>query len=240
MTTTATRPASRTAAVYAGTVRHRRFAERRNEFSHKVAYAFLDVDAVPDELRRGLVRFRRRDYLGQTDATPLGDAVRDLVAERTGARPDGPVRLLTTLRTFGVGFNPISLYYCFDRDEDLQAVVAEVTNTPWGDRHAYVLDPADPGARLDKALHVSPFMPMDQSYVLRAPAPGETLSVHVESSRDGQPAFDATLNLRREPFSARAMLRAPALRTLALIYGHALGLWAVKRVGYHPNPKATA
>lgn len=228
-----------TAAVYAGTVRHRRFTEAANEFSHTVSYAYLDVEAVPDELRRGVVRFRRSDYLGRTG--PLADAVRDLVQERLGTRPAGPVRILTTLRTFGVCFNPISLYYCFDPDgETLRAVVAEVTNTPWGDRHAYVLDPADRDARLDKALHVSPFMPMDQSYVLRAPEPGRTLSVHVESSRDGERAFDATLNLARQPFSARAMLRAPALRTLLLIYGHALGLWAVKRVGYHPNPKAAA
>lgn len=227
-----------TAATYAGTVRHRRFAERRNEFSHTVAYAYLDTEDVPAQLRRGLVRFRRSDYLGRTG--PLADTVRDLVAERTGSRPDGAVHVLTTLRTLGVCFNPISLYYCFDRDEALQAVVAEVTNTPWGDRHAYVLDPGQRDVPLDKALHVSPFMPMDQSYVLRAPAPGETLSVHVESSRGSERAFDATLNLRRAPFSARAMLRAPAIRTLALIYGHALGLWAVKRIGYHPHPKAAA
>lgn len=229
-------------AVYAGTVRHRRFAERHGEFRHRVAYAYVDLAELPRLLggrllrrRPGLVRFRRRDYLGDA-SKPLDVAVRELVAERTGARPDGPVRLLTTLRTFGVCFNPISLYYCFDADERLQAVVAEVTNTPWGERHAYVLDGDTP---LEKVLHVSPFMPMDQSYVLRAPAPGETLSVHVESSREGERALDVTLNLHRRPLGTRAMLRAPALRTLALIYGHALGLWA-RRVGYHPHPKPGA
>lgn len=229
-------------AVYAGTVRHRRFAERHNEFSHRVAYAYVDLAELPHLLggrllrrRPGLVRFRRRDYLGDA-RTPLADAVREVVAQRSGTRPQGPIRLLTTLRTFGVCFNPISLYYCFDADERLQAVVAEVTNTPWGERHAYVVDAANGGA-LDKALHVSPFMPMEQSYVLRAPAPDQTLSVHVESTHGGERAFDVTLSLRRRPFAAHAMLRAPALRTLALIYGHALGLW-VKRVGYHPHPKA--
>ncbi len=233
-------------AVYAGTVRHRRFAEHRHAFVHRVAYAYLDLEELPRLLggrlvrsRPGLVRFRRRDYLGGDGPAPLADAVRDLVQTRTGARPEGPVRLLTTLRTFGVCFNPISLYYCFDAREQLRAVVAEVTNTPWGERHAYVVDGTGAGAALDKAMHVSPFMPMEQSYVLRVPAPAGTLSVHVESGRDGERAFDATLHLHRRPLGTRALLRAPALRTLALIYGHALGLWA-RRVGYHPHPRAGA
>jgi uncharacterized protein len=229
-----------TAAIYTGTVRHRRFRERANEFRHRVVYAYLDVERIPAALlrRRGLVRFHRADYLGRRG--DLATVARDLVQERTGTRPDGPVRMLTTLRTFGVGFNPISLYWCFDRDETLQAVIAEVTNTPWGERHAYVVDTDDPAATMDKAMHVSPFMPMEQTYVLRAPAPGETASVHVESSADGERAFDATLNLRREPFRARAMLRAPALRNLVLIYAHALALWGVKRVTYFSNPTSKA
>ena len=74
---------------------------------------------------------------------PLADAVRDLVEERTGARPAGPIRLLTHLRSFGHCFNPVSFYYCFDpAGERVEAVVAEVTNTPWGERHAYVLERA--------------------------------------------------------------------------------------------------
>ena len=83
--------------------------------------------------------FRRADYLGDP-AVPLDQAVLDLVEERTGRRPDGPVRLLTSVRTFGHVFNPVSFYYCFDRGgEQVQAVVAEVTNTPWGERHTYAL-----------------------------------------------------------------------------------------------------
>lgn len=244
MTTLQARPAPVTptsapaALVYAGTVRHRRFRERPNAFLHRVAYAYLDVERIPAALRRprGLVRFRRADYLGRTG--DLATTARDLVAERLGFRPDGPVRVLTTLRTFGVCFNPISLFYCFDAGGALRAVIAEVTNTPWGQRHAYVIDAAQRDARMDKAMHVSPFMPMEQSYVLRAPAPGPTLSVHVESSEDGTVAFDATLDLRRERFSARRLLGASALRTLLLIYGHALALWAVKRVRYFANPTA--
>ena len=159
-------------ALYEGTVRHRRFAVRRHELNHRIAMAYVDLDELPHlqggrllARRPGLVRFRRRDYLGDPD-TPLRDAVRALVGEHV---PDGPIRLLTTLRTLGHCFNPVSFYYCFDDAEHLKAVVAEVTNTPWGERHAYVV-----GGELEKELHVSPFMPMDQRYTVRAPAPGET------------------------------------------------------------------
>jgi len=208
-------------ALYEGTIRHRRFAVRRHELRHRIAMAYVDLDELPGLLggrlvrtSPGLVRFRRRDYLGDPHL-PLGDAVRDLAGG-----PYKHIRVLTTLRTLGHCFNPVSFYYCFDDDEQLQAVVAEVTNTPWGERHAYVLD--DRRSEHDKAMRVSPFMGMDQRYRIALAPPGPTLSVHIESEEDGRRAFDATLNLRRRPF--RATLTA--LRTLPLIYGHAIALRA--------------
>ena len=217
-------------AVYEGTVRHRRFAVRRHELNHRLSMAYIDLEELPRlaggrllRRRPGLVRFRRPDYLGDP-AVPLADAVRALVAERTGAAPDGPIRLLTNLRTLGRCFNPVSFYYCFDRDERLRSVVAEVTNTPWGERHAYVLTG---GGRVlrgehDKAMRVSPFMGMEQRYAVSVTEPGPTLSVHIETSQAGDRAFDATLRLRRRPFRPGL----GALRVLPLIYGHAVVLRA--------------
>lgn len=241
-------------ALYEGTIRHRRFAVRRTEFTHRLALAYLDLDELPGLLggmlvRRsaGLVRFRRSDYLGDPEA-PLADAVRALVEEQTGRAPDGPVRMLTNLRTFGHCFNPVSFIYCHDGDDRLQAVIAEVTNTPWGERHAYILRRSGDERVLDgdfeKLLHVSPFMGMDHSYVMRAAAPAKTLSVHVESRRSGELAFDATLGMRRREFSRRVLAeitaRYPAatLRTLSLIYAHAVVL-RIKGVPVHPHPAAT-
>jgi DUF1365 family protein len=222
-------------AIYEGTIRHRRFAERHTEFTHKVALAYLDLDEPAPAGR--LVRFERSDYLGDP-RVPLAEAVRSLVEERTGYRPDGPIRLLTQLRSFGICFNPVSFYYCFG-DERLEAVVADVTNTPWGERHAYVVRRSGEGRVLsgesEKTLHVSPFMGMDHRYEWRVADPGETLSVHIESKRDGALAFDATLSMRRRPFSARKLALANA-RVLALIYGHALGL-KLKGATVHPHPE---
>jgi len=240
--------------IYEGVIRHRRLEPRR-EFRHRLALAYLDLEELPRLLggrlvsrRPGLVRFRRRDYLGDP-ALPLDGAVRELVTERTGERPTGPIRLLTHPRSFGHCFNPVSFYYCFDpADERLQAVVAEVTNTPWGERHAYVLGAPRASssvlsAQFEKAMHVSPFMGMDHRYDVRASTPGRTLSVHIGSHRTGTTVFDATLSLRRRELTRASLARTTArypfatVRVLALIYAHALGLkLAGARV--HPHPKA--
>jgi len=241
-------------ALYEGTIRHRRFAVRPDVFSHRVAMAYVDLDELPRLLdgrlaaRRGLVRFERSDYLGDP-AKPLAAEVRRVVAEQTQGKPDGPVRLLTHLRSFGHCFNPVSFYYCFDGDR-VAAIVAEVTNTPWGERHAYVLprggDERVLTGEMDKALHVSPFMGMEQRYEWHVPPPGETLSVHIASRQASEErAFDATLSLRRRELSRRSLadvtLRypAPTLRMLGLIYGHALKL-RLGGVRPHPHPQAVA
>jgi uncharacterized protein len=248
-------------AIYHGNVRHRRFEVREHEFSYRLALAYIDLDELPTLLggrllasRPGPARFRRHHYLGD-ERTPLADAVRAVVVDQAGVRPSGPVRVLCNLSSFGHCFNPVSFYYCMDEAaESVEAVVAEVTNTPWGERHAYVLArgsggcPPAPAAgtvlagNSNKALHVSPFMGMDQRYEWRVSVPGETLSVHIASSRRGDLAFDATLSLRRHELTRATLARmsarypASALRMLALIYVQAARL-KLKGVPVHPHPK---
>ena len=242
-------------AIYEGTIRHRRVVAPSREFIHRLALVYLDLaelDTVLDGrlLRRrpGLARFRRGDYLG-SPATDLAAAVRACVERHSGSAPTGPIRVLAHPRTFGHCFNPVAFYYCFTPRERLDAVVAEVTSTPWGERHAYVLGRTGEGpvlaGDLAKRLHVSPFMSMHQSYAWRATAPAETLAVHISSRESGQRVFDATLALRRRPLTrgglARVTSRYPAatVRVLALIYGHALAL-KLKGAPLHPHPQAQA
>jgi uncharacterized protein len=228
--------------LYEGTVRHRRSAPSR-QLQHPLALAYVDLDELPSLLGGRLVRpgfgplrFRRSDYLGDP-ALPLATAVRELVRERTGRSITGPIRLLTQLRSFGVCFNPVSFYYCLDAaGARLEALIAEVTNTPWGERHAYVIAAGEHDGGVlrgsfDKQLHVSPFMGMDHRYTCSASAPGETLSVHIDSVHDdGGKAFDATLSMRRAPLNGAAVARlsvrypAASARVLALIYIDALRL----------------
>ena len=253
-------------ALYEGTVRHRRPAAAgpAYEFRHRLFMAYLDLDELPGALDSGLLAsarrpalawFRRADHLGEP-GRDLAESVRELVAARTGRRPEGPIGLLTHLRCFGHNFNPVSFYWCWERDgERVQAVVAHVTNTPWGESHSYVLDAgedADRGsARLargsfEKQMHVSPLMGMEQTYDLRVTEPGERISVHIASAaREGGTVFDATLALvRRELTPAelrRALARYPlqTVAILARIYGHALRL-RLRGAEYHPHPAPKA
>lgn len=255
--------ATRHSCLYTGHIRHRRFGPRRNAFRYRLFMACIDLAELPGVFdgrwfwsarRPALVRFRRSDYLGDP-AVPLDTAVRDLVEQRLGHRPDGLIRLLTHLRYFGYNFNPVSFYYVYDRTgERLETVVAEITNTPWDERHAYVLpvrDAAREGAQVlrwqfDKAFHVSPFLPMDMRYDWRFTAPGDTLGVHMENWREGASQFDATLTLHREPLTgaalARALVSVPfvTMKVSALIYWQALVL-LLKRVPFftHPDKLAT-
>jgi DUF1365 family protein len=242
---------------YTGQVRHRRFTPRRHEFNYRLFYVYLDLDELDEVFnkrwfwsvkRPALARFKREDYLG--DATiPLKQAVLDYVERETGDRPGGPVHMFTHLRYFGYVFNPVTFYYCYDTTaERLEYIVAEITNTPWGERHAYVL-PVDKDAdtgkvmqfALEKQFHISPFMPMNMRYDWRFSSPNEALYVHMNNHQDEEKVFDATLRMQRIPMSARNcahVLVAFPMMTIKVIFGiywQALRLY-LKRVPFYGHP----
>ena len=246
-------------AVYEGTVQHRRFAPYAHAFSYRMAQLYLDLGEIDRVFKEcwlwsnehlNIAQFRRSDYLGPPDL-PLSEAVRQRVATITGLRPVGPIRLLTHLRYFGFVFNPVSFYYCFAKDGvTLSCVVAEITNTPWKERHAYILPVETARSRghamhwiFPKDFHVSPFMPMAREYAWCFTTPGDDLRVHMDVLRDGQREFDAALTLRRRPLNgaslARVLWRYPLMtaQVVGAIHWQALRLWLKRNpVHAHPSP----
>jgi DUF1365 family protein len=211
----------------------------------------IDLDAMPDLCRLhplwsshlpAPAWVRRADYLGDP-AVPLATAVRDLVEARTGARPAGPIALLTNPRTWGWMFKPISCYFCFDREGvQVEHMVAEVTNTPWLERHCYVVGP--PGThRVAKAMHVSPFLGMGLEYRLDYSRPGPEFDISFTvSGRDGPQLF-AGMKLTRHVADRKSLGRlvwSPGGGTIGVsigIYRQAVALWR-KGFRFHPHPKA--
>lgn len=241
--------------LYEGSLAHDRREPRPHAFRYRLFMMYLDLaelDHLFDRFwlwsahRPAIAWMRRADYLGDP-RVPLDEAVRERVREATGQRPSGPIRLLTHLRYFGHCFNPVSFYYVFDAAGlEVETIVAEITNTPWKERHSYVL-PVQPGMPLqwefEKVFHVSPFMPMRQHYRWRLGEPAEHLYVHMENRVAGACVFSATMALRRSPLTrpglARVLMRWPlmTLSVVTAIYWQALRL-RLKGVPFIAHPAA--
>ena len=248
-------------AIYTGTLRHRRFKPVKHEFTYPLFMVFLDIDRLPELMRvSGFTGYNQWNWASFEERDHFGDPslpLRQRLAEDAGRSgitlPHGPVFLLTHLRYLGYNFNPISLFYCYDKSGELQTVLAEVNST-FGETRNYWLSAANRQAsansrhyRCPKTMHVSPFMPMELDYDFILTPPAERLVAHMNTLERGRVNFDATLTLNRRPWSADALHRAlishpwMTAKVIGAIHWQALRLFLRKApVFTHPaRPPAT-
>ena len=237
-----------------GSVRHRRKQPIKHEFQYDTGMLALDLDEwdrITDTSplfsleRFNWLSLRRSDYF-QPESGDLGDAVRHHVEQATGWRPDGPIELITHPRYFGYVFNPVSFYFCYRAGERSiegavpTVILAQISNTPWHERHVYCLEPEHGGANdkgwqserfeFSKRFHVSPFNGMDQHYQWTFSFRGRDLRIHMNVLEADKKHFDATLVVRRTLLTRKGVHRSlrkfpvEAIKVTAGIYWHALKL----------------
>ncbi len=205
---------------------------------------FFDIAKVDKLLNKSIffnnkkfaiASYYRKDYHGDSKR-PLDECVRETIMKKTGITIDGPIRILTHLRYFGYCFNPVSFYYCYNKDDnDVKMIMAEVTNTPWNERHCYfITDKRNNSFNQDhkKEFHVSPFWGMDHNYNWNFSIPQKSISIHMQNFKNSKKVFDATLALKKRIKLTTMNLLFQSLRfpfiTLAVflrIHFQALKLW---------------
>lgn len=247
--------------IYSGQLRHRRFHPKAHQFNYAVFMLYGNCKGAEHFSLGALIgpkfwhwlRFRREDFHGDP-ACDLDTAVRKTVQAATGKVPQGPITFLANYRTLGISMNPLTTYYCWNTQADqVDYIVAEVNNTPWDERHAYVLscDNTDKqDLTFNKVFQVSPFNPINMRYRWVSTAPLHSLLVHIENwqVKGGVEVkvMDATLNMQASDLTAAnvrtMLLKIPfmSIKVLSAIYWQALRLW-LKKVPFlgrsrNPNP----
>ena len=222
-------------ACYDVRIVHRRASPFDYRFSFRSRTWLVDLDdvpALPGMLRR-LCRFDSADHLGG----PSLRAGLDAWLGRLGQPRPVRVLMLANPRVLGYVFNPLTLFYCLDAGGAVDRVVAEVRNT-YGGRHCYLLRPAGGRASTAKVFYVSPFYPVDGSYSMRLPLPGDRLRVSIRLDRPGDRPFTAVLAGTRRPGRNPlwTALRTPlATRAVMLaIRRHGIALYLK---GLRPQPR---
>ena len=225
-------------AIYRGEVNHRRFSPKKHSFTYSYCMWLLDVDELAQVSSKftlvgqnwwSPVRICLSEHIAEvTDPEQFKQRIKQKVNELGGVWQGQKLLMMTQARVLGLYFSPVNFHFCFD-DDHCRYMLAEVSNTPWGEKHWYLVDLEN--AETEKDFHVSPFMPIEQKYLWRVKLPAEHFLAHIENWQE-QKVFDATLRLQRLALNRssllRVLLRFPviAISTVGAIYWQAAKMFA--------------
>ena len=231
-------------ALYAGNVMHQRLKPRRHRLDYRMFFLLIDLDEIDGLSRRlrllshnrfGLFSFFDKDHGDGADGSLKVYVERQL--EMAGIETGGSIQLLSMPRMLGYAFNPLSIYFCRDRQGDLAAILYEVNNT-FGQRHSYLIPVSDGGEEgivrqhCEKRFYVSPFIAMGMGYRFRIGLPDEGVAIHITGSDADGPLIVASFSGKRRELTDGALMRAffayplLTLKVIAGIHWEALLLWA--------------
>lgn len=229
-------------SIYLGNVVHRRFLPKHHQFKYTLYMLALDVaDIENTKQSKGVfgfswyhpLRFCEKDYL-KSEPLSLSQRIRKKVIQLGGYQDISKVIMLVHVRCFGIYFSPVNFYFCYDKDDNCSQMLAEVSNTPWNERHYYLIDLVADKSNVQqskKVFQVSPFMDLNMAYLWRVKPPSkshEKLFVSIENKRlaDGQIVpekfFDVKLALKKQPFTNAALYRLwmqLPLMTVKVVFG---------------------
>ncbi|MEM0912708.1 MAG: DUF1365 domain-containing protein [Pseudomonadota bacterium] len=235
--------------VYMGDVMHRRNQPKVHEFTYDIYLWFIklsELETLNSQLSlfkiadSGLhpFRFAQKDYIPSETGDIESRALKKF-NELSQCRLAGDVFLLGQVRTFGLYFSPVNFYFLKNAAGHFSHMLAEVSNTPWNQRHYYLVDLSEQ-RNTEKAFHVSPFNPMDMVYKWRINQPDHELSLQLSCYR-GEKHFEAALDMKMQalsnPLLRRLLIKTPSMtiKTVVGIYWQAFKLF-LKRIPIYAHP----
>lgn len=247
--------------IYSGNVIHRRFTPKKHSFSYSLYMLALDVSAI-EKQQKGLglfgfswwhpLRFVEKDYI-KGELKSLRERITEKVHSLQGDGDIEKILMLVQVRCFGLYFSPVNFYFCYNHKNECTQMLAEVSNTPWNERHYYLVDLLKDDEKVTKKnFQVSPFMDLNMSYVWHVKSPSATnekLSVTIENKRknaqnnDMEKIFDASLMMKKQAFTKQNILRiwcqlpVMTIKVVLSIYWQAMKLF-IKRVPFIGYQKA--
>lgn len=256
--------------LFAGFVEHTRYQPVKHQFQYHLYFYGLDLDELPLLDRKNILfGYNRRrpatvldaDYLDDRPGT-IKEKLLRILSEKQPGTAVSSVLMITSARYLNYAFNPVSFYYCFDKHQNVTAMVAEVNNT-FGERHLYIPEKTggtarppntqlsnqktdDPIYHTPKVFHVSPFNNLEGEYKFHFPVPADELDVRIDLVRDNATAFSARLWGAAVPLSALnlfyKMIRYPMAPHLTKprIFLEAARLYFGKHLTYHNKPEPTS